>query len=113
MSVCNVRVKHIRPKYDNLKEWCEDPNNYYIGRRGIVFVDGKRYPPQDSLFANPYKAGRDGTLEEVLAKYRVYIVDKINNGLNIEVLRGKNLGCWCSPNPCHGDILLELLNSKQ
>src|SRR5215831_6014372 len=26
-------------------------------------------------------------------------------------LRGKDLACWCSPEPCHGEVLLELANS--
>jgi hypothetical protein len=23
-------------------------------------------------------------------------------------LSGKKLGCWCKPNPCHGDVLVDL-----
>ena len=23
-------------------------------------------------------------------------------------LKGKTLGCWCKPDPCHGDVLAEL-----
>ena len=23
-------------------------------------------------------------------------------------LDGKTLGCWCAPNPCHGDVLVRL-----
>jgi hypothetical protein len=30
----------------------------------------------------------------------------------IRELRGKVLGCWCTPKPCHGDVLLEIANSK-
>ena len=31
MSVVNVKVKYIRPcGYDNLHEWCNDKNNFYI-----------------------------------------------------------------------------------
>lgn len=26
-------------------------------------------------------------------------------------LAGKVLGCWCAPNRCHGDVLVELANS--
>jgi hypothetical protein len=26
-------------------------------------------------------------------------------------LRGKKLGCWCKPGPCHGDVLAELANA--
>ena len=38
-SVVNVKVAYIRPTYDNLKEWMEDPGHIYIGRKGIVFVN--------------------------------------------------------------------------
>lgn len=32
----------------------------------------------------------------------------------LEELRGKNLACWCPlDQPCHGDVLLELANSKE
>lgn len=31
----------------------------------------------------------------------------------IELLRGKNLACWCKPGePCHADVLLELANKE-
>jgi hypothetical protein len=43
MSVVNCKVNHIRPKYNDLKEWMNDTNNIYIGRSGIVFIDGKRW----------------------------------------------------------------------
>lgn len=25
-------------------------------------------------------------------------------------LKGKVLGCWCAPNPCHGDVLAKIAN---
>lgn len=112
MSVRNVKVAHIRPQYQNLKEWCEDPNNVYIGRRGIVFIDKVRYPTKDSIYANPYKVSKTLTREDVIKMYRDYIVKKISSGeIDIEALRGKNLGCWCKPEACHGDVLIELLES--
>ena len=35
-----------------------------------------------------------------------------NPGLLEEIrkLKGKNLVCFCSPKPCHGDVILELAN---
>ncbi len=24
-------------------------------------------------------------------------------------LKGKNLGCWCKPEGCHGDVLIKIL----
>lgn len=110
MSVVNVKVKFIRPKYNNLKEWMQDPNNVYIGRRGIVFIDGERFPKQDSIWCNPFKITNSLSRDECLIRYKTYIKQKlINKELDITLLQGKNLGCWCAPNKCHGNILQELL----
>jgi hypothetical protein len=111
-EVVNVKVAHIRPGFANLCEWVSAENHVYIGRRGVVFVDGRRYPPEDSKWANPYKIGRDGSRDEVLAKYRNHIVERIRREpdlYNLEELRGKVLGCWCKPDSCHGDVLAEML----
>ncbi len=114
MSVINCKVKYIRPKYNNLREWMEDDNNVYIARSGIVFIDKKRFPSNSSNFANPYKIGKDGTREEVIVKYREYILKKLEKDdlLRKELvsLKGKNLGCWCYPEICHGNVLLELID---
>lgn len=116
-NVVNIRVKYIRPKYKNLKEWCADINNVYIGRKNIVFVDGSRFPKVDSIWANPYKIGKDGDLDTVINKYEEYIESKIKNDghyLNeLMKLKGKNLGCWCKPDRCHGDILIKLINKYE
>jgi hypothetical protein len=116
MSVVNVKVANIRPKYSNLKEWMNDSDNIYIGRGGVVFIDGKRFPPSASEFANPYKIGKDGIREEVIEKYKVMIENKIKSNYEfankIKNLKGKNLGCWCKPESCHGDILLEIANKN-
>jgi Domain of unknown function (DUF4326) len=114
MQVVNVKVKHIRPTYDNLKEWIEDENNVYIGRRGVVFIDGIRYPKDDSVWANPFIIGKDGGRDKVINAYEKYIKEKIENKeVNLDALRGKVLGCWCSPEPCHGDILMKLLKPNK
>jgi hypothetical protein len=114
MSVVNCKVQYIRPRYKNLKEWMNDENNIYIGRKGVVFIDNIRYPQQSSNFANPYKIGKDGTREEILLKYKNYIVNKLKNDKDLVIelllLKDKNLGCWCCPEKCHGDILLELID---
>ena len=115
-TVVNVKVEHIRPEFNNLQEWCEGSNNVYIGRKGVVFINGKRYPPEDSIFANPYKVGKDGTRDEVIQKYKTCILEKIERKEitqdQLDKLRGKKLGCWCKPNTCHGDVLVELIDSN-
>lgn len=30
---------------------------------------------------------------------------------DIQELEGKDLVCWCSPLPCHGQVLMELINN--
>jgi hypothetical protein len=31
----------------------------------------------------------------------------------IPELKGKILCCWCKPEPCHGDVLVELFRQQQ
>ena len=115
-KVVSVRVDDIRPKHNNLVEWIADPNNIYIGRSVYISINGQKiwYPPNDSIWGNPYK---NGTTEDNVNMYRTHIVNELRTGKisinELEKLRGKNLGCWCKKGgqdfPCHGDVLLTLL----
>lgn len=68
------------------------------------------YIGRGSKWGNPYIIGRDGTREEVIDKYRNYVLMRKPNLLNcLEELKGKRLGCWCSPKACHGDVLVEFI----
>lgn len=111
MQVVNVSVKNIRPVHSNLKEWTEDKDNLYVGRGGIVFINGERYPQGDSPFCNPFRIGKDGTREDVLRKYREHLTSK--SALVTAFLEAawgkKYLGCWCKPEACHANILAEIL----
>lgn len=77
----------------------KEPYDVYIGR--------------PSKWGNPYKIGPDGTREEVIQKYEQYLLR--NNELlsSISELRGKVLGCWCAPNKCHGDVLVEFVEAQE
>ena len=109
-TVTNVSVKHIRPAYANLAEWCSDPKNLYIGRAGVVFIEGRRYPSTPSPFSNPFKIGRDGTREDVLEKFEALMRQRLEVSPHLLFeLKGKTLGCWCKPDTCHGDILMKLM----
>jgi hypothetical protein len=58
-------------------------------------------------FGNPYVIGRDGTREEVLILYGIYL--KKNKHLIRQAKRelvGKVCGCYCVPEPCHVEILI-------
>lgn len=94
------RVVHVR---DNV------PGAVYIGRRACLFGRGWL---GESIFANPFKIGPDGDRAEVIAKYRVWLLERpaLVAGAKRE-LRGKVLECWCAPLNCHGDVLLEVANA--
>ncbi len=59
-------------------------------------------------WGNPFIVGRDGPREEVIEKYREWIVDQSELMAQLPMLKGKRLGCYCHPLPCHGDVLVEL-----
>lgn len=81
-----------------------EPYDVYIGRpaRGIP----------GSIWGNPFQIGKHGTRDEVIEKYREYVLSKPELLGQLESLRGKVLGCWCSPQACHGEILIELLQER-
>jgi hypothetical protein len=81
------------------------PNAVYIGRR----LKRAGYDLPESKWHNPFKVGRDGTLDQVLAKYRERVVSRPDLMASLPELEGKLLVCWCAPKPCHGDVLIELL----
>lgn len=70
------------------------------------------YIGRPSKWGNPFKIGKDGTREEVIEKYRQYILMNPNLLSSLHELRGRILGCWCSPEKCHGDVLVELADKE-
>jgi hypothetical protein len=82
-----------------------DGYDVYIGR------EIRRYGLTASKWANPYKVGRrDGTREEVIVKYEHWLLSQPDLMAALPELTGKVLGCWCTPKPCHGDVLVRLAN---
>lgn len=72
----------------------KEPFDVYIGR--------------PSKWGNPFTISRDGTREEVIEKYRDWLIEQDDLMEALPELKGKVLGCWCSPKSCHGDVLIEL-----
>jgi hypothetical protein len=69
------------------------------------------YIGRPSKWGNPFVIGRDGSRDEVIAKYRTWIMQQPQLLAALPELRGKTLACWCSPLACHGDVLAQLANS--
>lgn len=83
---------------------CEkDQYDVYIGR--------------PSKWGNPY-SHKEGTLaqfkvktrKEAISKYKEWIQTQPDLMNSLDELKGKTLGCWCKPDACHGDILVDLVN---
>jgi hypothetical protein len=70
------------------------------------------YIGRPSKWGNPFEIGKDGTREQVIAKYRKWIISQPNLMKSLPELKGKILGCWCAPLLCHGDVLSELANGN-
>jgi hypothetical protein len=68
-----------------------------------------RYIGRPSKWGNPFVVGKNGTREEVIEKYRLFITGNDIFIKSLEELRGMKLGCYCKPLACHGDVLVELI----
>jgi uncharacterized protein DUF4326 len=67
------------------------------------------YIGRPSRWGNPYIVGKDGTREQVVERYEKWIRGQKGLMNTIGFLRGKSLGCFCTPLPCHGDVLIKIL----
>ena len=67
------------------------------------------YIGRGSKWGNPFVIGKDGTREEVIEKYRLWLWEQIKGGhiLKEDLLKLDNqrLGCFCKPQACHGDVI--------
>jgi hypothetical protein len=70
------------------------------------------YIGRPSIWGNPFVIGKDGSREDVVRKYKAWILSKPELMKQLSSLKGKTLGCWCAPAACHGDVLAELANKK-
>lgn len=105
-----------------------DDTNALLGvsARPITIVNkhhGKygEYIGRGSPLGNPYVIGKDGSREQVIAKYRVWLNEQImrKNPVVLDELnrlgnkaideKGLALQCFCYPKPCHGEVIKEKL----
>ena len=77
------------------------------------------YVGRPTKWGNPFVIDLDGTREEVIDKYRNWLATKaltdfaVYGNVTIKTeLRGKDLVCWCAPEACHADVLLEIANAN-
>ena len=83
-----------------------------VSRRNGRFNPGAIYVGRPSKWGNPFVIGQHGDREEVLRRYRKYLLSRQDLLDALPELRGHDLECWCAPEPCHADILLEMANAE-
>lgn len=74
---------------------------------------GQVYIGRPSKWGNPFSIGKDGTRDEVIAKYREWIKTQPDLLAALPEIRGKVLACYCKPLACHGDVLVELVDGLE
>lgn len=83
-----------------------DRFDVYIGRTGHG---------RTGYFGNPFRVREHG--QSALEQYRHYFAARILTDPEFKrrvlALEGKALGCFCKPGPCHGDVIVEWLESKK
>lgn len=82
------------------------PCDVYIGRGGYG---------HKGYFGNPFRLPAGLPPGSTLDRYREYFYDKLSSDPEFKrrvlELKGKVLGCFCKPHPCHGDIIADYLNN--
>jgi len=101
------KVVHLKIKNKVVVQDC----SLYIGRQ----QNQGGWHLAKSPWANPYCAKKFGRAEAI-AKYRAYILDKFREhpeywANQLKCLLDQTLGCWCKPEACHGDVLVDFLKS--
>lgn len=99
-------IKHPAPKIVKIKrvdgrvvQGCD----VYIGRR----YHRNGWNLEASKWNNPFKKADYGSAQTVVRLYEEYLLQHPELLAALPELEGKTLGCWCKPEPCHGDILIK------
>jgi len=64
-------------------------------------------------WGNPFVLGRDGTRDQVIARFAEYIADTTGLRSQVGELAGKTLACHCAPQACHGNVLAALADASE
>jgi len=85
----------------------KEPYDVYIGR-------GSKWGCPYTIIKDRPTLAKEvvSTKEEALAKYKEYITSTPELMNSLDELYGKVLGCFCAPEKCHGEVLLELISQK-
>ena len=86
------------------KKWLKEPGNIYIGRKNAHISTFK--------WGNPFKIDAKNSRIKVISLFEKYLLTNTELLVKVSELKGKKLGCWCAPLPCHGEILHRLAGNR-
>lgn len=76
------------------------------------------YIGRGSPWGNPFSHKKDtlaecvvDSVEEAIIAYEMWIQTQPRLMSTLSELKGKRLGCFCKPKPCHGDVLVRLVEA--
>ena len=97
----------------------ETPSHLSISQRVQLWLtnsDRNVYIGRGSDWGNPYShlhvsaaQWKVGTRDEAIEKYREYLESHPDLISRIGELVGMRLGCWCYPEPCHDNVLVDFI----
>lgn len=86
-----------------------------LNRKHGDMPDDAIYVGRPTKFGNPFMIGVHGSRDKVVELYRDWIFEdtpekaELRRSVKAE-LRGHDLVCWCAPQKCHAEVLLNLAN---
>ena len=101
-------VIHCKNKKQHEEAEAEGYEVFYVGRPSD-YGNPFTHRPLANTFAKYQAATRD----ESINSFEEWITNPEQKDLLEQAkteLRGKVLSCWCSPLPCHAEVLLKLVN---
>ena len=115
--MCKTTNDHIK----NMKK-----NDIYCGRgKGFKWNPENCKPGESGYFGNPISINKPCPIcseihqlgGSTLKCYEIYLQEKLKNNLVFKEeffkLKGKKLICFCKPNPCHTDIMIQYLDGEK
>ena len=101
--------------YKSFAQWYDGENNIYIGKNAAKYAQRSVC---DSKWTSPFicldwsVSKEERVLEDLVKCYENYVRKNPQLMNSLHELEGKQLGCWCKPGPCHGDVLVKLYKEK-
>jgi hypothetical protein len=85
-----------------------------LNKYKVESTKGTTYIGRGSPLGNPFPITKELPRLEAIAKYKIYLIQRIlsGNDIIINALRSlkedSRLLCFCAPAPCHGDVIKQI-----